>query len=138
MFEPVVYNRNRLFPRSWFRDFLNDDFFSNRLASIKADIFEEDGNLVIEAELPGFEKDEIKVQVNDNQLTISAERNQATEENAENYIRRERSVNQVCRTFIVEDLDAEKIAAKFENGLLRLTVPKPEQAQPESKEIEIN
>lgn len=137
MFELAPFNRNRMLPRYWLRDFFNDDFFTGRLATVKADIFEDGGNLVIEAELPGFSKDEVKVQVNDDQLTISAERKEAKEEKSEHYIRRERSINQVCRTFIIEDLDVEKIEAKFENGLLRLSMPKPERLLPQSKEIKI-
>jgi len=137
MFELAPFNRNSLFPRRILQDFFTDDFFPG-LSPIKADVYQEDNNLVIEAELPGFSKEEIKVQVQDNHLTIAAQRNQSTEEKSENYIRRERSVNQVCRTFAIEDLDADNIQAKFENGLLRLTVPKPEQLQPKSRDIEIN
>lgn len=137
MFELTPYSRNRMSPGSWFRDFFTDDFFGG-LSTIKADIFAEGDKLVIEAELPGFNKDEIKVKVNDKQLTISAQRKVANEEKAENYIRRERSVSQVCRTFIVDNLDADNIQATFENGLLRLTVPKPQELQPKAKEIHIN
>ncbi|HCX79419.1 MAG TPA: Hsp20/alpha crystallin family protein, partial [Firmicutes bacterium] len=65
------------------------------------------------------------------------QRKDANEERSEDYIRRERSVSQVCRTFIVENLDADQIQAKFENGLLRLTMPKPQELQPKVKEIHI-
>lgn len=138
MFELAPYNRSRMFPRYLLRDFFGEDFVTGRLSTIKADIFEEGGNLIIEAELPGFSKEEIKVSIKDNQLTISAQRTQSAEEKSETYLRRERSINQVCRTFIVEDLDTEKIEARYENGLLRLTLPKPEQLQPKSREIAIN
>ncbi len=136
MFELTPYSRSRMLPGSWLRDFFTDDFFGG-LSTIKADIFAEGDNLVIEAELPGFNKDEIKVKVNDKQLTISAQRKDANEERSEDYIRRERSVSQVCRTFIVENLVADQIQAKFENGLLRLTMPKPQELQPKVKEIHI-
>ncbi|HOB35417.1 MAG: Hsp20/alpha crystallin family protein [Firmicutes bacterium] len=137
MFKPAPFFGNRWFPRSFLRDFFSDDFFFPGLSSIKADIYEKDGKLIIEAELPGFDKDEVKVHVSDNQLTISAERRQAKEEKSENYIRRERSFNHACRTFIIEDLDPDKIEAKFENGVLRLTMPKPEKLLPQAREIKI-
>ena len=138
MSELTPFRRNRILPGSWFRDFLTDDFYSGHISAIKADIFAEGDNLVIEAELPGFTKDEIKVRVNDEQLTISAQRKVTNEEKAENYICRERSVQHVCRTFNVDNLDADKIHAEFKNGLLRLTVPKPEELQPKVREIDIN
>lgn len=134
MFNLVPYNRR--FPRFMFRDFFNDDFFN--LTTVKADVYQDGDNLVIEAELPGFSKDEVKVQVTENQLTISAQRDEAREEKSENYFRKERSVNQACRTFIIDDLDADKIQAEFKDGLLKLTVPKPEKLQPQVKEIKIN
>lgn len=136
MFELTPYSRNPMLPGSLFRDFFTDDFFGG-LSTIKADIFAEGDKLVIEAELPGFDKDEIKIKVNDKQLTISAQRKETNEERAENYIRRERSLSQVCRTFMVDNLDADKIQATFENGLLRLTVPTPQELQPKVKEIRI-
>ena len=136
MFELTPHSRNRMLPGSWFRDFFTNDFFGG-LSTVKADIFAEGDKLVIEAELPGFNKEEIKVKVNDKQLTISAQRKDANEERSEDYIRKERSVSQVCRTFIVENLDADQIQAKFENGLLRLTMPKPQELQPKVKEIRI-
>lgn len=136
MFELTPYSRNPMLPGSLFRDIFTDDFLGG-LSTIKADIFAEGDKLVIEAELPGFDKDEIKIKVNDKQLTISAQRKETNEERAENYIRRERSLSQVCRTFMVDNLDADKIQATFENGLLRLTVPTPQELQPKVKEIRI-
>ena len=138
MSELTPFRRNRMLPGSWFRDFFTDDFFSSHLSAIKADIFTEGDNLVIEAELPGFTKDEIKVRVNDEQLTISAQRKVSNEEKAENYIRRERSVQHVCRTFTIDNLYADKIQAEFQNGLLRLKVPNPKELQSKVKEIDIN
>ena len=132
MFDLVPFRRR--FP-AVFRDFFNDDSFG--LATVKADVYEDGDNIVIEAELPGYAKDEIKIQVTDNHLTISAQRSEAKEEKSENYYRRERSVNQACRTFIIDDLDPEKIKAQFENGLLKLTVPKPEKLLPRTTDIDI-
>jgi|SRR5690554_3776339 len=136
MFELVPFNRNRMFPRFPFRDFFNDDFFTT--STVKADVYQDGDDLVIEAELPGFDKDEIKVHVQDNQLTISAQHDQAREEKTEHYIRKERSVNQACRTFIIENIDPDKIQAKFDNGVLKLTLPQPQEALPKAKEIDIN
>lgn len=134
MFELTPF-RSAMLPRTWFQDFFGDGFAG--LSPMRADILEEGENLVIEAELPGFNKDEIKINVKDNHLTISAERSQAKEEKSETYLRRERSLNQVCRTFIIEDLDPDKIEASFQDGLLRLTLPKPEELEPKTKTIDI-
>lgn len=133
MFNLVPYQRR--FPRFMLRDFFNDDFLG--LTTVKADVYEDGDNLIIEAELPGFTKEEVKVQITENQLTISARRDEGKEEKTETYFRRERSVNQACRTFIIEDLEAEKVQAQFENGVLKLTLPKPEILQPQTKEIDI-
>lgn len=135
MFELVPYS-NRVLANSWFHDFFADGFFGSQ-SSLKADVFSDGEKLVIEAELPGFSKDEINVKVNDNQLTISAQRKDTKEEKSENYIRRERSVSQVCRTFVLDNLDPDQVQASFENGLLRLTVPKPQELEPKIKEIDI-
>ena len=133
MFDLVPYRSS--FPRFMLRDFFNDDTFG--LTTVKADVYEDGDNLVIEAELPGFSKEEIKVQITDNRLTISAQRSEAKEDKNDHYFRRERSVNQACRTFVIEDLDHEKVRASFENGLLKLTVPKPEKLLPKTTDIDI-
>ena len=136
MFEMVPFSPKGLLPGTWLRDFFADDLFSGP-ALIKADIFSQGDTLVIEAELPGFSKDEVTVRVEDHKLTISAQRKAENEEKAENYLRRERSLSRVCRTFLIEDLDPESIRASFTNGLLRLTASKPLEPAAKTKEIEI-
>ena len=110
---------------------------------MKTDIREHDTGYTIEVELPGFKKDEVKVSLEDGYLTINAAKMQ--EENEKDkatgkYIRQERFSGACQRSFYVgEGVKEEDIGAKFENGVLKITVPKKEdkKAVPEKKTIAI-
>ncbi len=94
---------------------------------------------VIDAELPGYKKEEINVDVNDDILTISAEKhNEVNEEEKNGYIRRERYYGSVSRSFNISEVEASQITAKHENGVLTLTLPKKKEQIPQSHKIEIN
>jgi HSP20 family protein len=128
-----------LMPRKFYLDDIFDDFISTRKEqSMKCDIYEKDGNYHIEMDIPGFKKDEISVETKDGYLTIKAEKNNEVNEEDEkkNYIRRERTYGKYERSFYLGDLDEDKIDAKFENGMLKLTVPKKEEVDTK-KVIEI-
>ena len=105
---------------------------------MKCDIYEKDGNYHIEMDVPGFSKEDISVEAKDGYLTISAEKkNEVNEEDEKkNYIRRERVYGKYERTFYVGDLDQDKIDAEFNNGCLKITVPKKEEVE-NKKVIEI-
>lgn len=104
----------------------------------RVDIFEDDKNVYVQAELSGIKKEDIKVTVNDdNVLTISGEKKYEKKSETEATLRTERSYGQFMRSFILPDnLDKNTITAKFENGVLNLSIPKIEPPAP--KEIEIN
>ncbi len=128
-----------LMPRKFYLDDIFDDFISTRKEQpMKCDIYEKDGNYHIEMDIPGFKKDEISVETKDGYLTIKAEKNNEVNEEDEkkNYIRRERTYGKYERSFYLGDLDEDKIDAKFENGMLKLTVPKKEEVDTK-KVIEI-
>ena len=128
-----------LMPRKLYLDDIFDDFISTRKEQpMKCDIYEKDGNYHIEMDIPGFKKDEISVETKDGYLTIKAEKNNEVNEEDEkkNYIRRERTYGKYERSFYLGDLDEDKIDAKFENGMLKLTVPKKEEVDTK-KVIEI-
>lgn len=133
MFDLVPFRPNRLmYP-------LMKEFLGHQPHPLmRADIYQEGSNYVLEAELPGFSKEEIKVEVVEDRLIISAQRKQEREEKSEHYLHRERSVNQVCRSFIIQDIDPEAIQAKYENGVLQLTLPKSQELQPKTRQIEIS
>ena len=125
-----------LIPRKFYLDDVFDDFESTN--NMKCDIYEKDGNYHIEMDVPGFSKEDISVEAKDGYLTISAEKkNEVNEEDEKkNYIRRERVYGKYERTFYVGDLDQDKIDAEFNNGCLKITVPKKEEVE-NKKVIEI-
>ena len=101
------------------------------------DIYEKDEKLVFEAELPGIEKDNIKVDVNGRLLTIAGERTTAEESREDGRYRRERRFGKFERTFKLPfDATEDLIAATYKDGILVLTINKPEEQKP--KQITIN
>ena len=111
-----------------FNDFFNDDMLSefNSGGSFKTDIKETPEEYVVHAELPGVKKEDINIDYNNNYLTISATRNNESEEKKDNYIRRERSCGSVSREFYINNVDKNLIKAKFDNGVLSIDLPKKE------------
>ena len=125
-------------------DFFNhydDDFFraaENAMAPCRTDIRDEGDKYVVEAELPGFSKEEVQVSVDNDCMTLTAQHNESNEKKDDsNYIRRERVANSMSRSFDVSGIDTDRIAAKFENGVLTLNLPKKAETQPTAKQITI-
>ena len=104
-----------------------------------ADVYETDNEYVFEFELPGFKKDDVKVQVEDNVLTVSSEvKEEKKEEKDKNYHIVERRYGSFKRQFsLPEDSDVEKIDAKFENGVLELKVQKKEEEKKKAIDVQI-
>jgi HSP20 family molecular chaperone IbpA len=103
---------------------------------MKTDIKENEGGFELDIDLPGYKKEDVKAQLKDGYMTISAETNQEKDDKDDKgkYIRRERYYGTCSRSFYVgEDITEEDIKAKFENGILKVFVPKKE-AQPAVKE----
>ena len=128
-----------LMPRNFSFDDIFDNFLTDKsYSNMKCDIYEKGGDYHIEMDIPGFNKEEISVETKDGYLTIKAEKkNEETEEdNDKNYIRRERTYGKYERSFYLGDLDEDKIDAKFDNGMLKITVPKKEEVDTK-KVIEI-
>ncbi len=120
-----------------FDDFSFDPFFSkkeNRL--MKTDVAEKDGNYVLDIDLPGYGKDDIKIELNDGYLTVTATKDESKEEKDKkgNYIHQERFVGQCSRSYYAgENLKEEDIKASFKNGTLTLVFPKEEAKKIEEK-----
>jgi len=111
-------------PRIW--DF-NNDFFDGNGRVPSVNIVENGKDYKIELAAPGREKSDFNVSVDNDMLTISSEKSEETNEEKENYTRREFSYNSFSRSFrLPENCLPEKIEAKYENGLLRLSIPKKE------------
>lgn len=101
------------------------------------DIYETKENVVIEAEVPGVNKDDLKIEYSDGVLTIKGERKLEREIKEEDYHRLERSYGSFQRSFSVPStLDVDKINASYKDGVLRIEIPKQERAKP--KEIKID
>ena len=123
-----------------FHDFdeLERAFFSdNALGEFKTDIQEDGDNFVLEADLPGFKKEDVKLDLDNGYLTISAQRNEELDDkdNEGRYIRQERATGSCARSFYVgKELEPKDISAKFENGILTLHLPKAEAKKLEPKQ----
>ena len=127
-----------LIPRSFFFDDDFDDFFKPvmRRNDVKCDIYEENDEYHIEMDIPGYDKKDINIEVKDGYLTIKASKETEDKEETKNYIRRERVVGSFTKSFALGDVDTDKIDAKFENGILNITIPKQEVVD-NTKTIEI-
>jgi HSP20 family protein len=100
------------------------------------DIFEDNGNIVLKAELPGINKDDIDITLADGAITISGEKKKEEEVKQKDYYKWERSYGSFCRTFALPtEVQAEKITSTFKNGILEVKLPKSEAAK--SKEVKV-
>lgn len=140
-----------IFGENLFDDFFgtpfNEEFFRGTPQLYKkssqlmnTDILESDNGFELHIDLPGFKKEDIKLSADGGYLTVSAEHNENNDEKDDNgkYIRRERYSGSCSRSFYVgEDLKKEDIKAKFDNGILSITLPKQEKQIPEKKDTYI-
>jgi HSP20 family protein len=102
------------------------------------DIYEKDGNIVLKAELPGIEAKDVDVRVENNVLTLQGERRFEQEVQKESYQRVERSYGTFSRSFTLPTvIDTDQIKAEFKDGLLRMTLPKKEEAKPKQISIDV-
>jgi HSP20 family protein len=98
-----------------------------------ADVYEDDDNYVIRAELPGVDKENISVDVHDRMLTLKGERSADNEVKKENYHRVERSFGQFQRSFTLpEGVDPDSVDASYKDGVLEVVIPKPEDKKAKS------
>jgi HSP20 family protein len=101
------------------------------------DIYEDEGSFLIKLELPEVNREDVKVNLHENTLSISGERRIENEEKRDGYHRVERSYGQFYRSFTLPpNVNTEQINAQFKDGMLRLTIPKKEEAKP--KQIAVN
>lgn len=128
----VPYRRGRGVATTGFEDFYNmmDDFFTDPWFTdrrvregFKLDVQQNDKEYLIEAELPGVKKDEISLDMRDGTLSIAVNREENKNEEKKNYIHKERRTSSMSRSVYLGDVDADKISAKLDNGVLKVTVP---------------
>jgi HSP20 family protein len=102
------------------------------------DLVEEGERFVLRADLPGVREDDVQIELEDDVLTISGERKAEHEQRGEGYYRIERSSGRFSRSLTLpEGIDPDSIHASFENGVLELSVPKPEQRKPRRVAISV-
>lgn len=125
------------------KNFFNNPFgafFGNgELSEFKTDVSDEGDHYLLEADLPGFDKKDIQLDISGDTLTVKAERHSKFEEKdkKDKLVRIERSYGSYSRQFDISGINADAIKAKYENGVLQLKLPKKETAVPESKHLEI-
>ena len=111
--------------------------FASYASSFSTDILDQGDHYLLEAELPGFEKKDINVDIEGDQLVINASHETKTDEEKKNFVHRERRYGTYTRRFDINGIDTGKISAAYENGVLRLTLPKQEEKKPEGVKITV-
>lgn len=134
MLLPGIFGENLFDDEDWMFPFDSDFFgkknplYGKRAKNLmKTDVRELDGSYEVDMDLPGFQKDEIKVSLENGNLTVSAAKGMEKDEQDQNgkYIRQERYSGAMSRSFYIGDeITQDEIRAKYENGILKLTIPK--------------
>ncbi len=145
MYEIMPLTRRNTISRRGYNPFsifdeIEKNFFGNpQVPAFKTDIKDNGDSYELEAELPGFNKEDIDIEVKDDILTISAERSSESEEKDEdgNYIRRERSYGSFTRGFDVSDVNIDSIEVAYNNGILEVKMPKKSADEPKAKKLTI-
>ncbi|SEM35987.1 HSP20 family protein [Chitinophaga rupis] len=131
LMDEVFNNTSKL----WKDDILTSDFFGTYPP---VNITENKEAYVLDILVPGWSKEDFKLNLENNVLTISAEKKAEPKAEDQKQIRREFNFRSFKRSFTLdESVDADKIQAKYENGVLNLQLPKKEQAQPKTKSITV-
>lgn len=141
MFGMLPFERRNDNPFDFFDNF--NKYFQTSggdLPAFRTDIRDTGDKFLLEAELPGFKKEDISLDLKDGILTILAKHQETSEEKNDqgNYLRRERRVGSFRRSFDVSGIDENGITAAYENGILILTLPKAQPAPPERRQIAIS
>jgi len=122
-------------------DNIEKNVFGNlngNLGNFRTDIIDKGNKYILQAELPGFDKKDIKIEISDKFLTISAEHQTGAESKDQNFIRRERRYGSFSRSFDISNIEPDSISARYDNGILELELPKAAPTtEPSGKQIEI-
>ena len=143
MFELIPFGRTNRAVMGYdpFRAFdeLERNFFGNTQSvnPFRTDVIDTGAAFRLESELPGFNKEDIKIDIENDCLTISAERKYEDKDEKENFIKRERFYGSYSRSFDVSGINVEGIEAEYTDGVLKLTMPKKAAEIPASRRLEI-
>ena len=145
MFELIPFERrgNRVSTYDPFLmlDEMERSFFGGNnhpaMSTFRTDVTDTGDAFVLDAELPGFKKEDIKIDVENDCLTISAERKVDEEEKQKNFIKRERFYGSFSRSFDVSGVNVDGIEAAYNDGILKLTMPKKVETVSPTRRLEI-
>lgn len=148
MFKLIPYRKNNLSRTEdifddFFDSFFNEEFFTpmrsldNRFGGFKVDVSDQGDKYLIEADLPGMEKENVSIEYDNKYLTISAKREESKETKDDSYIRRERQCGEYRRSFYIDNIQSEDIEATFKSGVLKIQLKKKPQITGGNKYIEI-
>ena len=129
---------NRMFEDSYRGAGSSDDWALGGAWAPAVDIYEQDGNIVMKAELPGVDPKDVDVRLENNTLTLSGQRRLDSEVKQENYHRVERAYGTFTRSFTLPSVvDQGHIKAEYKDGVLKVTLPKREEAKPKQINIAV-
>ena len=141
MFGMVPFERSESNLFDTFDSFARDFFRKSNtdLPAFRTDIRDSGDSYLLEAELPGFKKEDISLDLKEGILTITASHSETSEEKDEkgSYIRRERKYGSFQRSFDVTGIETTGITAAYENGVLAISLPKAKPVEPETTRIQI-
>lgn len=124
--------------KKYFDDFPSFGFNYENTFSPRIDISEKDDKIIVEAEIPGVKKDDLKITLQDNILTIKGEKKKEDESKDNNFYRCERSYGSFSRSFTLPvEVSTDKVDAKFNDGMLKIELKKLEQKKVKEKLIEL-
>lgn len=139
MFEMMPFARSMMNP-FYDIDKMTRNFFGEApIRAFSTDIQDNGNSYTLEAELPGFNKEDIAIDIEGDQLTIQAQHKTENDQKDDqgNYLRRERYYGSYSRSFDISQIAADQISASYENGVLKLDLPKKTAAVPASRRLEI-
>ena len=142
MFEliPFDHRMHRLSNYDPFREM--DELFNSTTRAVNTafhtDVIDNGDSFELDAELPGFKKEDIHLSIENDCLTISAERKLNKDEKLPNFVKRERFYGSCSRSFDLTGIDVDKISAAYVDGVLKLTLPKESEEVPVSRSIQIS
>ncbi|MGN0143653.1 MAG: Hsp20/alpha crystallin family protein [Clostridium sp.] len=157
MFGIIPFKTNNSSAKDGYRGNLFDDFFSNdflapigmdsEMSKFKVDVKETDKKYIVSADLPGVDKKDISVNYKNKYIVITAKREEEHEEKDEkdekgekkehSYLRKEKTYGEFSRSFYFDNIQPDKINAKFENGVLKVELPKQVKEEDKATKVEI-
>lgn len=135
MYELMPFGNDNFF--SYFDNF-EKNWWGNSVGHFKADVVDKGDKYLLQAELPGFKKEDIYIDLDGNYLTIQASHTSESKNDSDKIVRKERQYNAFSRSFNISGIKADGITAEYTNGILELQLPKAVEEKPKAKKININ